>query len=49
VPSMNTSKEQTLASLQRIADIMAKEHAQLWINHDKPQSDGQKKAPDYYE
>lgn len=49
VPSMNTSKEQTLASLQRIADIMAKEHAQLWINHDKPQSDAQKKAPDYYE
>jgi N-acyl homoserine lactone hydrolase len=28
---------------------MAKEHAQLWINHDKPQSDAQKKAPDYYE
>ena len=49
VPSMNTSKEQTLASLQRIADIMTKEHAQLWINHDKPQSDAQKKAPDYYE
>ena len=35
--------------LQRIADIMAKEHAQLWINHDKPQSDAQKKAPDFYE
>ncbi len=49
VPSMNTSKEQTLASMQRIADILAKEHAQLWINHDKPQSDAQKKAPDYYE
>lgn len=49
VPSMNTSKEQTLASMQRIADILAKEHAQLWINHDKAQSDAQKKAPDYYE
>ena len=49
VPALNTSKEQTLASMQRIADIMAKEHAQLWINHDKPQSDAQKKAPDYYE
>jgi len=49
VPSMNTSKEQTLASLQRIADIMTKEHAQLWINHDQPQSDAQKKSPDFYE
>jgi N-acyl homoserine lactone hydrolase len=49
VPSMNTSKEQTIASMQRIADILAKEHGQLWINHDKPQSDAQKKAPDYYE
>jgi glyoxylase-like metal-dependent hydrolase (beta-lactamase superfamily II) len=49
VPAMNTSKEQTLASLDRIADILAKEHAQLWINHDKPQSDSQKMAPEYYE
>ena len=46
---MNTSKEQTLASMQRIADILAKEHAQLWINHDKPQSDGQKKSPEFYD
>ena len=49
VPSMNTNKEQTLASMQRIADILAKDHAQLWITHDKPQSDAQKKAPEYYE
>jgi N-acyl homoserine lactone hydrolase len=46
---MNTGKEQTLASMQRIADILAIEHAQLWINHDKPQSDGQKKSPEFYE
>jgi N-acyl homoserine lactone hydrolase len=49
VPAMNVSKEQTLASMQRIADVVEKEHGQLWINHDKPQSDAQKKAPDYYE
>jgi len=49
VPAMNVNKEQTIASMQRIADILAKEHAQLWINHDKPQSDAQKKAPQYYE
>jgi N-acyl homoserine lactone hydrolase len=49
VPSMNTDTEQTIASLRRIADILAKEHAQLWINHDKPQSDAQKKSPEFYE
>jgi N-acyl homoserine lactone hydrolase len=49
VPGMNFNKEQTVASMQRIADILAKEHAQLWINHDKPQSDAQKKSPDFYE
>ncbi len=49
VPGFNTGKEQTLASMDRIAGILAKEHAQLWINHDKAQSDGQKKAPDFYE
>ena len=49
VPAFNFNKEQTLASMQRIADILAKDHAQLWINHDKPQSDAQKKSPDYYE
>ena len=49
VPSMNTGKDETLASMQRIADILAKEHAQLWINHDKPQSDAQKKSPQFYD
>lgn len=49
VPGGNFNKEQTLASMQRIADILAKEHAQLWINHDKPQSDAQKKSPEFYE
>ena len=49
VPSMNTSKDETLASMQHIADILAKERGQLWINHDKPQSDAQKKSPQFYE
>jgi len=49
VPEGNVSKEQTLASMQRIADIMAKEHAQLWINHDKAQRDTLKLAPAFYE
>ena len=46
---MNTDKEKTLASLQRIADVLAKEKAQLWINHDKAQRDSLKMSPDYFE
>ncbi len=49
VPGFNFNQEQSLASMDRVADILAKEHAQLWINHDKVQSDTQKKAPDFYE
>jgi len=46
---MNTDKEKTLTSMQRIADLLAKEKAQLWINHDKAQRDTLKMAPDYYD
>lgn len=49
VPGFNFSKEQTLASMDRIAAIMAKEHAQLWINHDFPQTETLKKSPEFYE
>ena len=40
---------QTTASMQRMADVMAKEKAQLWINHDKAQRDGLKMSPEFYE
>jgi N-acyl homoserine lactone hydrolase len=49
VPSANVDSDMTLASMQRIADILAKEKAQLWINHDKAQRDLLKMAPDYYD
>lgn len=49
VPSINADKEQTATSMQRIADIIAKEKAQLWINHDKAQRDTLKMAPDFYD
>jgi N-acyl homoserine lactone hydrolase len=49
VPGFNFNKEETAASMQRIADILAKEHGQLWINHDKAQTDAQKKPPEFYE
>jgi len=47
--ALTVDKDQTVASMQHIADILAKEHGQLWINHDAPQSASQKKAPEFYE
>jgi len=49
VASMNTSAEQTQASLKRVAELLAAKNAQLWINHDKPQSLGQKHSPEFYD
>jgi glyoxylase-like metal-dependent hydrolase (beta-lactamase superfamily II) len=49
VPSMNANKEQSAASMQKIADTLDKEKAQLWINHDKAQRDSQKMAPEFYD
>lgn len=49
VPSINFDKDKTLASMQRIAELLEREHAQLWINHDKAQRDTLKMAPEYYE
>jgi glyoxylase-like metal-dependent hydrolase (beta-lactamase superfamily II) len=49
VPSQNVDRDKTLASMQRIADLLVQHNAQLWINHDKPQRDGQKMSPDFYD
>ena len=49
VPANNTSKDQTLASMQKIADTLEKDKAQLWINHDKAQRDSLKMSPASYD
>jgi glyoxylase-like metal-dependent hydrolase (beta-lactamase superfamily II) len=49
VPAMNANKDQSAASMQKIADTLGKEKAQLWINHDKAQRDSQKMAPEFYD
>jgi N-acyl homoserine lactone hydrolase len=49
VPSMNANKDQSTASMQKIADTLSKENAQLWINHDKSQRDSQKMSPEFYD
>jgi len=38
VPELSADKDKTLASLQRIADVLARETTQLWIDHDKATS-----------
>jgi len=49
VPGGNTDKEKTVASMTHMADLIAQNKAQLWINHDKPQREAQKMAPEFYE
>ena len=46
---MNTSAEQTQASYNKIANLLATKKAELWINHDKPQSLSQKRSPQFYD
>jgi glyoxylase-like metal-dependent hydrolase (beta-lactamase superfamily II) len=49
VPAGNTDKEATVRSMQKMAELLAKEKAQLWINHDKAQRDTLKLSPAYYD
>jgi N-acyl homoserine lactone hydrolase len=49
VPSLNFDKEQTLASMEKIAATLKKDNAQLWINHDKAQRDTLRLAPEFYD
>lgn len=49
VPARNFNKQQTLASMEKLAAILAREHATLWINHDKAQTDTLPHAPEYLE
>jgi len=45
VPSRNFSSEQSMNSMEKVAALLAKEQAELWINHDKAQSAAIPKAP----
>jgi hypothetical protein len=49
VPSFNTDKTQSVASMDKIAHVLKEKHAQLWINHDKPSSDARHHAPQFYD
>jgi N-acyl homoserine lactone hydrolase len=45
IPARNFNKEQTAQSMEKVAALLARENATLWINHDKAQSAAIPKAP----
>jgi len=49
VPSLNTDKAASIASMARIRRMMATYKAKLFINHDKAQSDTLKLLPAFYD
>jgi glyoxylase-like metal-dependent hydrolase (beta-lactamase superfamily II) len=49
VPSFNYDRELSLQSMDKIARVIAQTGAELWINHDKAQSDAIPKAPAFIE
>ncbi|MGQ0794031.1 MAG: N-acyl homoserine lactonase family protein [Deltaproteobacteria bacterium] len=48
VPAFNFDKEATKTSIGRVEDIVAKENAQFWIQHDTEQNAKIKHSPEFY-
>ena len=49
VPSLNTSKADSIASMEKIKRLLVRYNAKLFINHDKEQTDTLKLLPDFYD
>ena len=49
VPSLNTDKAASIASMDRIRQLIATYNARLFINHDKTQTDTLKLIPAFYD
>ena len=49
VPSLNTSKAESIASMQRVRQLIAVYKATMFINHDKAQTDKLKLIPSFYD
>ena len=49
VPSLNTNKTESIASMDKVRRLMATYKATLFINHDKSQTDGLKLLPAFYD
>jgi N-acyl homoserine lactone hydrolase len=49
VPGANFDKDKTAASMTHMADVLAQNKGDIWINHDKVQRDAQKLSPQFYD
>jgi glyoxylase-like metal-dependent hydrolase (beta-lactamase superfamily II) len=49
IPTIDDNEQQTVATRAALDELLAKNHAQLWIQHDFIATAGLKKAPDYYD
>lgn len=49
VPSLNTNKAESIASMEKVRRLIATYKATLFINHDKSQADGLKLLPAFYD
>ena len=49
VPSLNTDKAASIASMEKVKKMMTTYHAKLFINHDKAQEDTLKLLPAFYD
>jgi len=49
VPKLNTDEAESLASMERVRQIVATYHATLFINHDKSQADQLRLLPEFYD
>jgi N-acyl homoserine lactone hydrolase len=49
VPSLNTDKAESIASMEKIRQMIATYKATLFINHDKKQTDRLKLLPEFYD
>jgi len=49
VPSLNTDKAQSIASMEKIRQMIVMYNAKLFINHDKKQTDKLKLLPAFYD
>jgi glyoxylase-like metal-dependent hydrolase (beta-lactamase superfamily II) len=49
VPSLNTNKAESIASMERVRQLITRYKATLFINHDKKQTDALKLLPAFYD
>jgi N-acyl homoserine lactone hydrolase len=49
VPTLNTDKAASIASMEKVRQMIATYHAKLFINHDKSQTDSLKLLPAFYD